>query len=200
MREKQRWRGLLKRNTPIYEEGNVQRYFPLIAGCDVDMKTCWVVILIPRFNDDNERDYRTSDVGDMLVANSPEGYGKLIKWTNEILELLPEEFAEPYIKREKLIPFVAESTGPYTQTFFRLMDGTDSPFISFMINAGMQDKRGKRNKTDKGDALDMGAVPFLRRKNRTYLVDILIFGSIISVKFLFKVEVPIVFPIITLTY
>ncbi|RKZ75603.1 MAG: hypothetical protein DRQ57_06925 [Gammaproteobacteria bacterium] len=156
MRQKQRWRGLLKRNTPVYEEKQAQQFYPLIMGCDVDMKTCWTVILVPKFEEDNERDHNTSEVGDMLVANSLEGYQKWVEWVNEILSLLPTEFAQPYIDREKLIPFVAESTGPYTQTFFRLMDGMDSLFLPFMINAGMQDKRGKgKNKTDKNDAKDL---------------------------------------------
>ena len=155
MRQKQRWRGLLKKNTPVYEEGDVQYHFPIIMGCDVDMKTCWIVVIIPRFNQEGERDYSISDVGDMLVSNSVEGYEKLLKWTQDILETLPKNFSQPYLDRDKHIPFVAESTGPYTQTFFRLMDGTDSPYMPYMINALMQDRRGKKAKTDKADARNL---------------------------------------------
>ena len=54
MRQKQRWRGLLKRNTPVYEEKQAQQFYPLIMGCDVDMKTCWTVILVPKFEEDND--------------------------------------------------------------------------------------------------------------------------------------------------
>jgi hypothetical protein len=155
MREKQRWRGLLKKNTPIYNDEDVQPYFPIIIGCDVDMKTCWNAIILPRFDDD-VRNMEVSEVGDMLVENSLDGYLKLVEWIEKMLSESPRDFAQPYINRERKIPFVAESTGSYTQTFFRLMLGTNSPFIPYMINAGMQDRRGKgKPKTDKKDAIDI---------------------------------------------
>jgi hypothetical protein len=86
-----------------------------------------------------------SEVGDMLVENSLEGYLKLLEWVEKILSELPRDFAQPYISQERKIPFVAESTGSYTQTFFRLMLGTNSPFIPYMINAGMIEKEEKAN-------------------------------------------------------
>jgi len=160
IRDKARYRGLLKKNTPIHEYGNVQHFFPVIVGCDVDAKTCWCAILKPQFGHNEVyegKQVTISDVSDMLVENSLAGYRELEVWVKRELETLPEEFSGPYLRREKQIPFVAESTGPYSQTFLRLMDGLDSIFIPYLINAGMQDKRNKRAKvkTDKADAIEL---------------------------------------------
>ncbi|HAI68973.1 MAG TPA: hypothetical protein DCM38_05990 [Gammaproteobacteria bacterium] len=93
----------------------------------------------------------------MLVENSLAGYRELEQWIRKELEELPQEFAAPYLQGQKQIPFVAESTGPYSQTFFRLMDGLHSIFLPYMINAGMQDKKNRkaRIKTDKSDAIEL---------------------------------------------
>lgn len=99
----------------------------------------------------------------MLVENSLDGYFKLEEWIRSILQQLPEAFSTPYFEGQKKIPFIAESTGPYSQTFLRIMDGIESLFMPYMINAMMQDRKNRKAnmKTDKRDAID------LAKKGRT---------------------------------